>query len=75
MAYETPNSLLILDDLQARQYAKKLGLNITGSLGILIKAKEKGMIKEVKYYLSIIKTTDFRLSEKLENEILKQAGE
>jgi predicted nucleic acid-binding protein len=75
LAYEIPNCLLILDDLQARQCATKLGINITGSLGILVKAKEKGIIKEVKYFLSIIKATNFRLSEKLENEILKQAGE
>lgn len=32
---ETPDSLVILDDALARQYARMLNLKLTGTLGIL----------------------------------------
>ena len=48
LAMEMTADLCILDDLLARKYAKNAGLNITGTLGVLIAAKSKGYIKEVK---------------------------
>ena len=35
----------VLDDKDARKIAKRLGLNLTGSIGLLIKLKEKGLIE------------------------------
>lgn len=37
---ETLDSLVILDDALARQYARMLNLKLTGTLGVLLKAKE-----------------------------------
>lgn len=42
LGLESTNSLLILDDAQARKYAKSLGLKLTGTLGVLLKAKQQG---------------------------------
>lgn len=39
---------VIIDDKQARKVADKLGLKVIGTLGILILAKEKQVIKEVR---------------------------
>lgn len=47
LSLETPHSLVVIDDLKARKIAKSLNLKITGSLGILIKAKEKGHINKL----------------------------
>jgi len=42
LALELSAKLIILDDYKARLIAKKLGVTITGTLGIIIKAKKAG---------------------------------
>jgi predicted nucleic acid-binding protein len=42
LAIEKENCLLILDDYKARKLASKLELQYTGSLGVLLKAKQSG---------------------------------
>lgn|SRR5690554_3252783 len=71
MSLELQNSLVAIDDLKARKIAISLEIKITGSLGILIKAKEKGYIKQLKPILKKIEKTDFRISENIIKLILK----
>jgi len=66
LALEISDSLLILDDIKARKVATQLGLSITGTLGIIIKAKLEGIIPSVIPILNKIKQTDFRLSNEVE---------
>jgi predicted nucleic acid-binding protein len=75
LAMETPGSTVIVDDHKARKVAERLGLNITGTIGVIIKAKLSGIIPSIKPFLSKIKSTDFRLSEEIEILALKLAGE
>lgn len=75
LALEIPNSTLILDDQKARKAAIKLGLTITGTLGVIIKAKLIGVIPWIKPILAKLQNTDFRLSSELHDEALKQANE
>ena len=42
------NALLIIDDNQARNAARKLNLEITGSVGVLLLAKQKKLIPSLK---------------------------
>ena len=69
------NGFLIIDDLKARKIATTLRLRFTGSIGILIIAKELKLIDSVKYYLEKIQETNFRLSDALINKILEIANE
>lgn len=41
LAIEINDSLLVLDDNLARRYARLLGLSFTGTLGVLLKAKQE----------------------------------
>jgi predicted nucleic acid-binding protein len=75
LALETPESTIILDDQKARKIAKLLGLTFTGTIGVIVKAKLNGVIPSIKPILESIKQTDFRISEELEAQALKQAGE
>jgi len=75
LALEIPNSTIIVDDDKARKVANKLGLDFTGTLGVIIKAKVIGKIKSIKPYLSDLKSAGFRLTEELEGEALKAARE
>jgi len=75
LAIEQQNCLLILDDNKARKAATGLGINYIGTLGLLVEAKEAGLIQLVKPILIQIKMTNFRIAENLERQILQLAGE
>jgi predicted nucleic acid-binding protein len=75
LALEMMNCLLIIDEQKGRKLAKHLGLTITGTLGVLVQAKRKGYISMIKPLLDKMKQTDFRLSEQLVRETLKEVGE
>jgi len=75
LALDCDNVLLVLDDLKGRKEAEKLGFKITGTLGVLFKAKQLGIINELKVYLEKLKNVGFRISEKIETEILKRSNE
>jgi predicted nucleic acid-binding protein len=75
LALETPDCILILDDYKGRKIAAQLGLTYSGTIGVIIKAKLKGIIPSVKPLLEKIKQTDFYLSYELELLALKEAKE
>ena len=69
------DGFLIIDDLKARKIATTLSLRFTGSIGILIIAKELKLIDSVKYYFEKIQETNFRLSDTLINKVLEITNE
>lgn len=75
LALEIKNSTLLLDDFKARKIAQQLGISFTGTLGVIIKAKLKGIIPSIKPYLEKIKETNFRISSEIELQALKEAQE
>jgi predicted nucleic acid-binding protein len=75
LSLELDDSLLILDDLRARKLAKRLGLIFTGTLGVIQKAKENGVIRKIKPMIEKLKSTDFRISEKIIEVLLKRNNE
>ena len=75
LAIETSNSILIIDDLKARKLASKMALPFMGTLGLLVKAKEFGVIPEVGSYIEKIQSTDFRVSKSLVDIVLQKTGE
>lgn len=75
LALEMVNCLLILDDNKARKVARHLELTYIGTLGLLVEAKEAGLISLVKPVLTQMKNTNFRITENLEKRVLELAGE
>ena len=76
LGVEKKDSVLILDDKKARMIAKEaLDLKITGTLGILIKAKQQGLIPSLKEVLTKLEKSNFRISKVLQKEALKLVGE
>lgn len=75
LALETEDSIIILDDWKARKLAERLGLSVTGTLGVIINAKKSGLISSIKPYLDKIRKTNFRISDELEQIALKEANE
>lgn len=71
LAKELDDVLLLLDDLKARKLASRLNLKYTGALGIITKAKQLLIIEAVKPLIDKLIATNFRISKKIIDEILK----
>jgi predicted nucleic acid-binding protein len=70
LAIETENALLIVDDRRARQFALGLGLKITGTLGLLIRAYENDVLRDIDSIVAGLRKTDFWLPANTE-ELIK----
>ena len=57
--------LVIIDDNAAKKTAKYLGLTVTGTLGVLIKAKQSGIISSVKNAITKIQSNGFYINENI----------
>ncbi len=68
-------SRVVLDDRKARDVAFRMGLQVIGTVGILVRAKRAGFIPWVKPLLNELTDNGFRLSEDLKREALRLAGE
>jgi predicted nucleic acid-binding protein len=75
LALEFSDVLVVLDDKRGRILAKKLNIEMTGTLGTLVKAKQKGIIPKLKPILEILKSFNFRINPEIEEGALKLVGE
>jgi len=75
LGLKTPHSTLILDESKGRKTAKRLGLKVTGTVGIIVKAKRQGVIESGKEILDALEEHGFWLSQKLKAEILERLNE
>jgi uncharacterized protein len=76
LAKELKADLLIIDELKGRKCAKQLHLNIIELIGILLLAKQKGLIKSIKEILiELQEKAGFWISEKLFNATIELAHE
>jgi len=75
LALERPGALLLLDDALARRYARLLGLTFTGTLGVILRAKQAGYVRNVQPILDRLDALHFRLDAATREAVLKLAGE
>ncbi|MYF99785.1 DUF3368 domain-containing protein [Candidatus Poribacteria bacterium] len=75
LAVEHDARFVILDENKGRQIATKIGLKVKGTLGVLLDAKEEGLIVAIKPLLIQLQANGIRLSESLINKVLQEAGE
>ena len=72
---EETAALLILDDKNAKKHAKYLGFNVTGTLGVLLKAKREGYIDVIKPLIDEMLSENIYISAKIISFCLKEARE
>jgi predicted nucleic acid-binding protein len=75
LATEYDDVLLLLDDLKARKLATKLSFKITGTLGVIHKAKQMSVIDKVKPLIDKLLLTDFQVADIIIEEFLKLNNE
>lgn len=59
----------VLDDKDARKIAFQLGLNVTGSIGLLLLLKEKGLLTNTDEIVEKIRKSSFRISDRILEEL------
>ncbi|MEB3825378.1 MAG: DUF3368 domain-containing protein [Desulfurococcales archaeon] len=75
LALEVDADILLIDEHEARNLAKKLGLQIMGTLGVLALAKHRGLIPEVKPIVDRLMESGFWVSRRILERFLKELGE
>ena len=75
LALELSADLILLDDYDARKVARSFGLKVTGTIGILIKAKQEGKIRSLKKEINGLMKSGFWIDRELYKRILKESGE
>lgn len=75
LAQEYDADLLIIDDNAAKKTAKYLGLKVTGTMGVLLKAKREGHIDKVAPLLDKLIADGLYISKTVQAYVLEQAGE
>lgn len=66
---------VILDDEPARRLALSLGLQVTGTLGIILAAKRRGLLPNLKSEMDSLLATGFFIGPELYKELLELASE
>ena len=74
LSIEWSAARLILDDKKARRVARQLNLPVTGTLAVLLTAKERGIIPKVRDAIDVLLGANFRISDALVQEVLRRAG-
>lgn len=71
LADEKHSDVLLMDEHRGRQVAKKMGITITGTIGILAQAFDEGMLtkEDVEGCVERLKESGIRISEKLYHKL------
>lgn len=76
LAIELKATQLLLDEYPGRTVASRLGIKITGVLGVLLAAKHRRLISSVKPIMDdLILQAGFRVSNQVYIDVLSAAGE
>ncbi len=69
LALEISDCLLIIDEKKGRREAKKRGINVTGTFGIVMQGIDQGLIKDPDTIIKRIQMAGFWISEILKDEM------
>jgi len=68
--YEVERAIVVIDEEEARKLAKRKEIPFIGTLGILVLAKYKGLVTEVKELMDVLVAKGIRISPQIYKEIL-----
>ena len=75
LAREIGADWVLMDEKKGRRKLTQLGLNKIGTVGILLKAKQAGLLPAVRPELERLRRQGFSLSQAVIDAVLQQAGE
>ena len=75
LAQSSRARLILLDERKARRIAARLGLPVAGTLAVLLRAKQQGLISAVRPYIIQMQSQGRRFHLELITRFLEEAGE
>lgn len=75
LAREDPQSLVVIDDQLGRKIAEICGITMTGTLGVILKAKQEGHVPAVEPILRVLQRAGLWMGEELVRLVLAKANE
>ena len=75
LALENPDRIVLLDDMLARRTAQVAGLQVWGTLKVLLEAKSQGLIEKIEPYVTNLNEAGMWVSAEVKQRILILAGE
>ena len=75
LALEHPGTEAIIDDLAGRKCAASLGIPVRGTLGIVLVAKQRGVVHEAKPIIEDMMDAGLSLSREVVDAALRRVGE
>jgi predicted nucleic acid-binding protein len=76
LAVERPGCALLLDESRGRRVAERFGLDVVGTLGVLVRAKRAGLVPAVRPLVAALREAHgFRVAAEVVASALREAGE
>jgi predicted nucleic acid-binding protein len=73
VAYQSPGTVAVLDDAEGRACARTLGVPLIGTLGVILKARKKGLIRSAGEVLNALSSSGLHLDKEIIREALKRS--
>lgn len=75
LAHELKADRVLLDDLDGRRLARRIGLAPVGTLGLLLAARLRGALPSLRAEIAKLRESGFRAHPSLIEAVLREAGE
>jgi predicted nucleic acid-binding protein len=75
LALENPGRVVLMDDALARRIAQAAGLEVWGTLRVLLEAKSQGLIESIRPLLQRLRDSGMWISDNIQERVLVLAGE
>jgi predicted nucleic acid-binding protein len=75
LALENRDRIVLLDDMLARRTAQVAGLQVWGTLKVLLEAKSHGLVDQIEPYVTKLSEAGMWVSSEVKQRILRLAGE
>jgi uncharacterized protein len=75
LAVERGADLLLIDEVPGRKMAHRHGLQVMGTLGVLLGGKRQGHLREIRSWMEALDRQGFHIGAALKRYVLEAAGE
>lgn len=73
LALENPSRIVLLDDMLARRTAQAAGLQVWGTLKVLLEAKSQGLVNQIEPYVTKLGNSGMWISAEVKQRIFRLA--